>query len=404
MWCMTRGAEVACLEVDLGAVVGNWRALRGRLDGGLLPPDGSFVGDGVGGRDKPGHDTNGRDEPGRDTHGGFAVAGVVKADAYGLGAARVGEALHGAGCRHFFVAHVDEAVALRGVLPGAWIAVLNGLWPGTEHLYVRHGLRPVLGSLGEVEAWSTAAQHLGRTLPAVLHVDTGMNRLGLPPGEVEVLAAEEERLDGVRLDYIMTHLVSAEVPEDPLNQVQLGRFHAACDRLDPAVPRSLANSSGMFLGAAFRSALARPGAALYGVNPTPGRVNPMQGVVRLRTRILQVRDVPAGEGVGYNGQWVAPCPSRIATVSVGYADGFLRSLSNRAVACFDGVVVPLVGRVSMDLSTFDVTDVPGAGVGAWLDLIGPGVPVDEVAARAGTNGYEILTSLGARYARTYIAA
>lgn len=354
-------SEVAVLEVDLGAVVANWRDLVVRVGGD--------------------------------------VAGVVKADAYGLGAVQVAGALFGAGCRHFFVAHVNEAVAIREVVPGAMLAVLNGLWPGTEHLYVRHGLRPVLGSLGEIEAWSAAAQHLGRDLPALLHVDTGMNRLGLSIGEVEVLAEEEGRLDGIEVEYVMTHLVSSEVPDDPVNEVQRGRFAAVCARL-PAVATSFANSSG-FVNA---SDLARPGAALYGVNPVPGQPNPMRAAVRLRARILHVREISAGESVGYNGQWTAGRASRIATVSVGYADGYLRSLSNRGAACFDGALVPLVGRVSMDLTTFDVTDVPGAREGEWLDLIGPGMPVDEVAARAGTNGYEILTGLGPRYERRYLPA
>ena len=361
---MTPGTETAVLEVDLGAVVANWRDLRARAGG--------------------------------DT------AAVLKADGYGLGAARVAPALHAAGCRHFFVAHLDEALAIRALVPGAMLAVLNGLWPGSEHAYINHDLRPVLGSLGEIEQWSTAAQHLRRTLPALLHIDTGMNRLGLPPGEVEVLAVEEERLDGIAVDYAMTHLVSAECPDDPVNEEQRTRFAAACGRLWP-MPRSIANSSGIFLGPAFQSDLARPGAALYGVNPAPGRPNPMRPTVRLRARILQTRDVPAGGTVGYNGQWTAPRASRIATVSVGYADGFLRSLSNAAVGHFDGAPVPLVGRVSMDLSTFDVTDAPSATVGSWLELIGPGNDVDEVAARAGTNGYEILTSLGRRYGRTYRA-
>ena len=358
---MTPGTEVAVLEVDLGAVVSNWLLLRQRA--------------------------------------GHTTAAVVKANAYGLGAERVAGALFAAGCRHFFVAHVDEAVAIREVVPGAMLAVLNGLWPGTEQLYVQHELRPVLGSLGEIEAWSAMAQQMRRDLPALLHVDTGMNRLGLSPREVDVLAAENERLDGIQVEYVMTHLVSSELPDDPVNEVQRVRFAAARARLPP-MPTSFANSSGL----ANLSDLARPGAALYGVNPMPGQPNPMRPTVRLRARILQTRDIPEGDSVGYNGQWTARRASRIATVSVGYADGYLRSLSNRGVACFDGAPVPLVGRVSMDLTTFDVTDVPGAQVGSWLDLIGPGMPVDEVAARAGTNGYEVLTSLGSRYARTYLPA
>ena len=367
---MTADAS-AELEIDLAAIVANWRSLA------ALAP-------------------------------GRHVAAVLKADAYGLGAAPVAAALHAAGCRHVFVAHLAEALALRAHLPGAMLAVLNGLEPGqAPHYiaphYITHDIRPVLGSLAEIATWFHAATREGRPLPALLHVDTGMNRLGLAPADVAALAADPTPLRAIPLDYIMTHLVSAELPDDPINEAQRHRFAEACARL-PAAPRSLANSSGLFLGPAYASDLARPGAALYGINPTPGRPNPMRPTIRLRARILQIRDVPAGDTVGYNGQWIAARPSRIATVGVGYADGWLRSLSNRAVACFDGRAVPLVGRVSMDLTTFDVTDAPTAAPGAYLELIGPAHPVDAVAEQAGTNGYEVLTSLGRRYHRTYLPA
>ena len=351
------------LRIDLSAIVENWRLLQ-----------------------------SGRPS---------AVGAVLKADAYGHGAAQVAPALFAAGCRHFFVAHLAEALEIRSLVPGALLAVLNGLWPGTEADYIRHDVTPVLGALAEVDAWAGIARASGRPLPALLHVDTGMNRLGLGPEDVDVLAQSLSRLDGIAVEYVMTHLVSAELPDDPVNEAQRERFNSACARLPPAL-RSLANSSGLFLGPAFGSDLARPGAALYGVNPTPGQPNPMRAAASLHARILQVRSVPAGATVGYNGRWTATRPSRIATVSVGYADGFLRSLTNQAEACFDGSPVPLVGRVSMDLSTFDITDLPGADAGDWLELIGKHMPVDAVAARAGTNGYEILTSLGRRYARQYI--
>ena len=354
------------LEVDLDAIAGNWRLLAPR-------------------------------------HPWGPIAAVVKADAYGLGAGRVAPRLHAAGCRHFFTAHLAEAAPLRPLLPGAMLAALNGLWPGDAPDYVAHGVLPVLGSLGEVEAWSAQARALGRPLPALLHVDTGMNRLGLPPGETGRLAAEPDRLDGIALRYVMTHLANVEQPDDPADERQMRRFAAACARLPPA-PRSVANSSALFLGPAFGSDLARPGAALYGINPLPGRANPLRGCVRLLAPVLQVRDVPAGEPVGYDGIWTAPRPSRIATVSVGYADGYLRSLSNAALASFDGRPVPLVGRVSMDLTTFDVTDAPGVRPGSLLELIGPAMPPDAVAERAGTNGYEVLTGLGSRYERVYRAA
>lgn len=358
--------DAAVLEVDLDAVAANWRLLRAR-------------------------------------HPGGAVAAVVKADGYGLGAAPVARRLHREGCRHLFVAHLAEAAAIRADVPGALVAALNGLWPGDAAEYVARGVLPVLGSLGEVEAWSAHARALGRPLPALLHVDTGMNRLGLPGAELDRLAAEPERLAGVALRYVMTHLVSAEAPGDPINEEQRERFARACGRL-PVAPRSLANSSGIFLGPAYASDLARPGAALYGLNPVPGEANPMRCCVRLRARIVQVRDVAAGERVGYGGTWVAPRAARIATCSAGYADGFLRALSNHGEARFDGAPVPLVGRVSMDLTTFDVTSAPGAAPGAWLDLIGPDLPPDAVAEHAGTNGYEILTALGRRYRRSYRGA
>ena len=347
------------LEIDLGAIAANWRSL-----------------------------------------GPAPVAAVVKADGYGLGAIPVAARLYAEGARHFFVAHPAEALSIRDTVPGAMLAVLNGLWPGLAPLFAEHAITPVLGSLAEIAAWAAQARSMGRPLPALLHVDTGMNRLGLDGRELDILAADPALLDGITLRYVMTHLVSAERPDDPINEVQRARFAAARARLPPA-PSSFANSSGLFLGPGFASDLARPGAALYGVNPTPGRPNPMRPAVRLRAQVLQLRDIPAGEGVGYNGLWVAPRPSRIATISVGYADGFHRALSNRAIAYFDDQPVPLVGRVSMDLSTFDVTGVPRLQPGDWLDLIGPHNGVDQLAAAAGTNGYEILTALGRRYPRHY---
>jgi alanine racemase len=227
-----------------------------------------------------------------------------------------------------------------------------------------------------------------------------MARLGLTLDEVAELARSTGRLGGIDLRYAMTHLVSAEVPADPLNELQRNRFAAACAAL-PAAPRSFANSSGIFLGADFASDLARPGAALYGVNPTPGQPNPMQVAVRLMVRVLQARDVPAGTTVGYNATWTAQRPSRIVTACIGYADGWHRSLSGRGAALFDGQPVPLVGRVSMDLTTYDATDHPAVAAGSWLELIGPDHSPDLVAEAAQTNGYEVLTSLGRRFHRRY---
>ena len=351
------------LEIDLGAIAANWRSLSAR-------------------------------------HASGPVAGVVKADAYGLGAAAVVPALHEAGCRHFFVAHLHEAQAIRPLAQGSLIGVLNGLVPGTEPDYVAENLTPVLGSLAELDAWAAQARRVGRALPAILHIDTGMSRLGLDAAELTCLRNQPARMQGITVVYVMTHLVASEVPEDPVNRVQLVRFADACAALPPA-PRSLANSSGIFLGPGWGSDLARPGAALYGINPTPHAANPMRPVVRLRTRVLSVRSIPAGASVGYNATWTASRPSRIATCAIGYADGWHRSQSGRGVAIFDDRPVALVGRVSMDLTTFDATDHPAIVPGAWLELIGPTRTPEDVAVAAGTNGYEVLTSLGRRFARVY---
>jgi alanine racemase len=354
------------LEIDLSAIVANWRRLS------VLHPSGP-------------------------------VAGVVKADAYGLGATQVASALRAAGCNHFFVATLDEALVIRPLLPGTMIGVLNGLIAGSEDAFIAHDMTPVLGSLAEIDRWCAAGRQLGRRLPAILHVDTGMARLGLDAVELGRLSDDPVRMDGIALLYVMTHLVSSELREDPLNADQLARFEAACARLPPA-RRSLANSSGIFLGPWFGSDLARPGAALYGINPTPGASNPMRLTVRLRVRVLQVRQIEAGASVGYNATWRAARLSRIATAALGYADGWHRSLSGRGHAVFDGCAVPLVGRVSMDLSTFDVTEHPALGVGNWLEVIGPGCPPDDVAIAAGTNAYEVLTALGRRFHRVYLTS
>jgi alanine racemase len=335
-----------------------------------------------------------------DRHSSGPVAAVVKADAYGLGALAVAPALSAAGCRHFFVGPLGEALAIRGLVPNALIAVLNGLFPGTEAEYIASDFTPVLGSLAEIDAWSAAARAAGRALPAILHIDTGMSRLGLSSGELGELAEDLQRLRGIKIRYIMTHLISSEIPEDPLNRAQLLTFEMACQALPPA-PRSVANSSGIFLGGAFGSDLARPGAALYGINPTPGASSPVRLPVLLRARVLAVRDIEPEDTVGYNATWRAARPSRIAIAAIGYADGWLRAQSNRGAAVFDGRPVPLVGRVSMDLTTFDVTDHPGVVPGTWLELIGPHRTPDDVALAAGTNGYEVLTSLGRRFHRIY---
>ncbi len=360
----------ACLIVDLDAVQANYRRLRQEL-------------------------------------GEVACAGAVKADAYGLGMGRVAPALAAAGARRFFVALPDEGMALRqifaDIVPDAEIFVLNGPMRGAEADYRAHGLVPVLNSLDDLDHWRAVAAKYDRPLAAVLHVDTGMSRLGLPSPELDVLATDHGRLEGLELRFVLSHLACSEDAANPMNARQLQDFRAALARLPPA-PASLANSSGIFLGADYHFDLARPGAALYGVNPTPDRPNPMRQVVRLQGKILQVREIDAPQAVGYGATYRVSGPTRLATVAVGYADGYLRSLSNQGVGHIGGVQVPVVGRVSMDLATFDLSAVPAeaARPGAMIDLLDTDIGVDDLGARAGSVGYEILTALGRRYHRSYL--
>ncbi len=338
---------------------------------------------------------------------GVACAAVVKADGYGLGAARVGPVLAAAGARQFFVALPDEAIALRAALaktaPQAEIYVLGGPMRGAEADYLAHDIRPVLNSLGDVDLWRALAMRESRSLPAILHVDTGMNRLGLPHSELETLADDPSRLEGLAPACLMSHLACAEDRANTMNAEQLVLFRAARVRL-PKMPASFANSSGIFLGSEYHFDIARPGVALYGVNPTPGSPNPMTQVVHLQGKILQVRDVDAPQRVGYGATYRVLGTARIGTVAVGYADGYLRSLSNRGVGIIGSTRVPVVGRVSMDLLTFDLSTVPPevAVPGAMIDLMAPNLDLDDVGERAGTIGYEILTALGSRYHRVYL--
>jgi alanine racemase len=358
----------AILRIDLGAVQANYRSLAERAAG--------------------------------------ACAAVVKANAYGLGVSHVAPALAGAGATTFFTALPDEAIAVRQSLarikPAPTIFILSGLTVGLAADLIAHEIWPVLNSLGEIDAWAAAGRAAERPLPAALHFDTGMSRLGLTDTEVESLAADPGRLAGIDVRLVMSHLACSEDPDHPLNGQQLAAFIAGRDRL-PKAPASLANSSGIFLGEAYQFDLVRPGAALYGINPTPGRPNPMRQVVRLQGKILQVREIDAPRTVGYGATYRADGPLRVATVAIGYADGYLRSLSNCGSAWIGGQRISLIGRVSMDLTTFDVTGMSreAARPGALVDLIGPDWSVDDVAEAANTIGYEVMTSLGHRFHRVY---
>ncbi|MER8914558.1 alanine racemase [Mesorhizobium sp. M0761] len=360
---ISEAAAGAILTIDLGAVRENYRRLKAKL-------------------------------------GGVRCAGVVKADGYGLGARQVAAALVAEGCDSFFVAHLTEGVALRDALgPKLEIHVLNGLPPGSEPEAVAADLVPVINSTGQLKAWSEAGQKAGRKLKAAIQVDSGMSRLGMAPAEVEALSADA--FAGVDVVLVMSHLARADEPTNAANDAQLREFERLRKML-PRAPASLDNSSGIFLGPRYQYDLARPGAALYGINPTPDEANPMLPVVRLEAKIIQTRGIDKGAGVGYGHAFLASGPLRAATISLGYADGWHRRAAS--AAWLDGVRLPFVGRVSMDSIILDISALPAGRLreGDLVELLGPSQSVDDAAGHAGTIGYEILTSLGPRFHRRYI--
>src|SRR5450432_740693 len=357
------------LTVDLDAIVANWR----KLEKTAVPAE---------------------------------CAGVIKADAYGCGVEPVARALAAAGCKTFFVATLDEARAARAALPQATIYVLDGFFQTCGDAFAKINCKPVIGDLNELAEWDVFCRRSGWAGGAAIHVDTGMNRLGLTLAEAQGIIPRINAGDhGITL--VMSHLACAENLNHPLNARQLATFREIASVFS-GVPASLSNSSGVFLGAAFQFDLVRPGAALYGINPTPEADNPMQAVVELKARIVQIRNAEKGESVGYGGTWTARRPTRLAVVSVGYADGFFRAGSSNdgtrgAEVVVAGKRCPIAGRVSMDLIAVDVTDLEknAARRGHLVTLIGEGISVDELAHHFGTIGYEVLTSLGPRYARVY---
>jgi len=365
----------AFLTIDLAALVENWRLLKHRVAPGCN------------------------------------VGAVVKADAYGLGLAPVALALKSAGCTTFYVAHIDEGAALRGVLGNGpeRIVVMHGPNPGTERDFAGLKLIPVLSTPAQIKGWRTFALAHDVLSDSFVQIDTGMSRLGLTQAEFTGLLNDPDGFVGLTPLALMTHLACADTPAHALNGLQRERFASALAtfRLKFGDAKgSLAASSGIFLGPAYHYDFARPGVALYGVNPTPEAPNPMIPVVRLQAKIIQVRRVDAAAPVGYGATYQAQDGAKLATVSMGYADGILRSWGTAGHGFIDDIRVPVAGRVSMDLITFDVSNVPDSalGPGAVVDIIGTRQGVDDMASSAGTIGYEILTDLGERYFRRYLPA
>lgn len=342
------------LQIDLDALVANWRMFQRRV------------------------------EP------AYAAA-VVKADAYGLGAAAVATALNKAGCSRFYVAWPSEGAALRRALgPLPEIMVFHGPTSNTMDLFQMYQLVPVLNHLEQIDLWVSGNVS---PRPAALHVDVGMSRLGLPESHWSVAAKMLPKPS-----RILGHLSCGD-EDSPINAEQLEIFERAT-KLWPGVPRTLSATGGSYLGKAYHFDEVRPGIGLYGGGPRPTEGSAPHTVVTIKAPVLQVRDIKKGTAVGYGASWKADADSTLATVGLGYADGFLRSASNKGMAFVAGEKRPIVGRVSMDLIVIDVTGL-SVSLGDEIEFVGPNMPISEAAGAMGTIDYEILTRLGSRFERTY---
>ncbi len=334
---------------------------------------------------------------------GCRMSAVVKADAYGLGVEAVANQLKSLKCNDFFVFSPSEALTLRAVLPAATIYVLSGCPVGWESDLSRHNLIPCLSGLPEIERYALAARRAGRSLPAIIQFDTGMNRLGLGPDETLRLVENKDLLNGLDIKMIMSHFLAADEQGDPYTPAQAERF-AAIAKHFPDTLKSLSNSAGVFCSPDYHYDVVRPGMALYGLNPIPHETNPMRPVVSLHVPVLQTRTAQKNDVVGYSATYRFDRDTPMATVAMGYADGILRSLSNTGTLFWKGYPCPVRGRVSMDLVTISLDNIPEGErpqEGDMMEVLGPHQSADDLAKAAGTIGYEILTSLGARYRRVY---
>lgn len=337
-------------------------------------------------------------------------AAAVKADAYGLGAEPVCRALLEAGCRTFFVAHLSEAAHLRDLFgQRPQIYVLNGLPPGLAPQMADIGARPVLCCLDDIAEWQAfAAGNAGADAPpAAIMIDTGFNRLGLSDVDLAALSADPTRLQGFDLALVLTHLACADEPQHPMNAAQAARFETVVAAF-PGVPAAVANSGGIFLGARYHADMVRTGISLFGGSAQGEDLNPMRPVVALDVPVIQNRQAAKGETVGYGATYTFDAPARLALLSIGYADGFFRSLSasdaiQGGKVYFDGRPAPIIGRISMDVTAIDVTALPASSAtrGTWAEIIGPNQSASKLAKDAGTIDYELFTRLGSRAIRIY---
>lgn len=351
----------SALEIDLKIIAQNYRALKQQLP----------------------HSTCGA---------------VLKADAYGFGLEAVAPVLRHEGCQHFFVAHIEEGMALRNVLKDPVIYVFSGALPRTESYFIEHHLTPIMNDYEMLQRWAVEAQKQDRRLPCALHIDTGMRRNGFDRLDVDKLLANRDVLKALDVHFIMSHLVASQTREDPLNAQQKAAFDKIRQQL-PLAKASLSDTGGIYLGPDFHYDLIRPGKGLFGLYPHPS----LQTCLRFLGRVLQVRTAHKGESVGYSATHTLTRDSKLATIGVGFADGYGLRLSNNAFVVFGPFKAPVVGRISMDYTVVDVTDVPESlcPVGGWAELVNQDITLDELAQSMGTHSRELTTGFRARVTRVY---
>lgn len=363
-------SSTGILTIDLSAILANWCCINNQLGGHA------------------------------------SAAAVIKANAYGLGAEQVGPMLYGAGCREFFVATFEEALAAREYLePDARIYVLGGVRPGAERMFVQHALSPVLHTAEDIRRWVAIVKETTLPPPCAVKINTGMTRLGLEVQEWLAFLTAADDLQALSPALVMSHLACAEEPDHPLNHQQLHQFQtvvAATRPLLPAARFSLANSSGVYLGDAWHFDLVRPGAALYGINPQPSKPSPLKPVVHLALPVLQVRELRSNVSIGYGASAQASAPTRLAVAAGGYADGLHRTIGRAGFGMIDQHRVPVVGRISMDATIFDVSAANLEDEDKMIVVLNNELTVDGWTERTGALGYDILTSLGYRYQRRYV--
>ena len=364
------GQADSCLTIDLGAIIANWRYIDSLSSATTT------------------------------------TAAMVKANGYGLGAKNVAEALANAGCTEFFVANLGEALSLRQHLDERGhkqlhIMTLHGCQRDGLDDHIAFRITPVLNDLEQLSRWRMCSQQRSDSLPALLHIDTGMTRLGFDADQIDWLIENKSALDGLDCRYVMSHLVSAEVADDPTNALQLAAFNE-WRRWFPGMPASLANSAGSMLSPDYHFQMTRPGIALYGADPADQPTDKLMRVVTWQARIIQLRQAKAGDRVGYGGTHLLDRPSRVATIGVGYADGYNRKLGGKASVLIGSQTAPVIGRVSMDSITVDVTDIDPAHLQhGFVELLHDDYDLSRMAGDAETIAYEILTRLGTRPSRHY---